>query len=289
MFSFSKNPKIGELMKKKNFSVVYLFIIIIIVGTFANCIFRKVSSATETMSTTKIKNDSGYTVNTAVEHTTQTTSETTIIKTTGELSIVITSGIVNHGNKQIALTFDSGWEYKNTEKLLDILDNYNVKATFFTRGLWAKDHPDFAIVIVNHGHDLENHSLTHGHMIEMTDSEVKDEISKTTDIIKETTGFTPQLFRPPYGEYDKRILKILKEQGYNYTILWTVDSLDWAEEMNGEKITKDYLVNRVLKNASNNGIILMHVGGYETINALPDIITGLRSKGYELVKVKDML
>jgi peptidoglycan/xylan/chitin deacetylase (PgdA/CDA1 family) len=289
MFSFSKNPKIGELMKKKNFSVVYLFIIIIIVGTFANCIFRKVSSATETMSTTKIKNDSSYTVNTAVEHTTQTTSETTIIKTTGELSIVITSGIVNHGNKQIALTFDSGWEYKNTEKLLDILDNYNVKATFFTRGLWAKDHPDFAIVIVNHGHDLENHSLTHGHMIEMTDSEVKDEISKTTDIIKETTGFTPQLFRPPYGEYDKRILKILKEQGYNYTILWTVDSLDWAEEMNGEKITKDYLVNRVLKNASNNGIILMHVGGYETINALPDIITGLRSKGYELVKVKDML
>jgi peptidoglycan/xylan/chitin deacetylase (PgdA/CDA1 family) len=71
--------------------------------------------------------------------------------------------------------------------------------------------------------------------------------------------------------------------------MWTVDSHDWAEELNGIKITKDYLVNRVLDNASDNGIILMHVGGYETINALPEIIAGLKSEGYELVKVNDML
>jgi len=68
-----------------------------------------------------------------------------------------------------------------------------------------------------------------------------------------------------------------------------VDSYDWAEEMNGIKITKDYLISRVLDKASDNGIILMHVGGYETIHALPEIITGLRSEGYELVKVNDML
>ncbi|MFZ3086373.1 MAG: polysaccharide deacetylase family protein, partial [Candidatus Hydromicrobium sp.] len=131
--------------------------------------------------------------------------------------------------------------------------------------------------------------LTHGHMSTMTDAEVENEIRQTTDIIRETTGYLPQLFRPPYGEYDKRILRILKEERYPYTILWTVDSYDWAEELNGVKITKDYLVNRVLNKASDNGIILMHVGGYETIHALPEIITGLRSKGYELVKVNDML
>jgi len=123
----------------------------------------------------------------------------------------------------------------------------------------------------------------------MTDTEVENEIRETTDLIRDTTGFSPHLFRPPYGEYDNRILSILKEEGYPYTILWTVDSHDWAKELNGIKITKDYLVNRVLKNASDNGIILMHVGGYETINALPEIITGLRSEGYELVKVNDML
>ncbi len=99
----------------------------------------------------------------------------------------------------------------------------------------------------------------------------------------------PELFRPPYGEYDERLLRILKAEGYNYTIMWTVDSYDWAEEMNGVKITKDYLVKRVLNKASDNGIILMHVGGYETINALPEIINGLKSEGYELVKVNGML
>jgi peptidoglycan/xylan/chitin deacetylase (PgdA/CDA1 family) len=210
-------------------------------------------------------------------------------ETSTDASTIITAGIINNNTKQIALTFDAGWLYENTETLLNLLDKYDIKATFFVRGLWVKDHPDLAIEIVNRGNDLENHSLTHGHMSTMTDAEVEKEISGTTDIIKETTGFLPNLFRPPYGEYDKRILRILEADGYPYTILWTVDSYDWAEDMNGVKITKDYLVKRVLKGASNNGIILMHVGGYETINALPGIITALRSEGYELVKVNDML
>ena len=210
-------------------------------------------------------------------------------ETTADASTVIREGIVNHTTKQIALTFDAGWLYENTEALLNLLDEYNVKATFFVRGLWVKEHPGLAAEIVNRGHALENHSLTHGHMSTMTDAEVGNEIRATTDMIRETTGYLPQLFRPPYGEYDKRILRILIEEGYPYTILWSVDSYDWAEELNGVKITKDYLVNRVLNKASDNGIILMHVGGYETIHALPEIITGLRSEGYELVKVNDML
>ena len=211
------------------------------------------------------------------------------VETSSDTSTVIIEGIVNRAAKQIALTFDAGWEFKNTEPLLNLLDKYNIKATFFARGLWVREHPDLAIEIVSRGHALENHSLTHGHMNTMTDIEVKNEISQTTDIIKETTGYEPYLFRPPFGEYDERILRILKSEGYNYTILWKLDSHDWAQELNGVKITKDYLVNRVLDNASNGGIILMHVGGYETINALQEIITGLKSKGYELVKVNDML
>jgi len=217
------------------------------------------------------------------ESTTHTSRETS-----AETSIVVTSGI-NNTTKKIALTFDSGWEYENTEELLNLLYEYNIKATFFTRGMWVKDHPELAVEIVAGGHSLENHSLNHGHMVTMTDEEVRDEISQTTGIIRDTTGYQPWLFRPPYGEYDERILRILKEEGYPYTILWTVDSHDWAEELNGVKITKDYVVSRVLDNASDGGIILMHVGGYETVNALPEIIDGLRSKGYELVKVEDML
>lgn len=204
-------------------------------------------------------------------------------------SKVITAGIARHAAEQIALTFDAGWLYEDTNSILNLLDLYSVKATFFVRGYWVQEHPDLASEIVIRGHSLENHSLTHGHMTTMTDIDIRSEIRRTTDIIRETTGYQPQLFRPPFGEYDNRVLRILHEEGYPYTILWTVDSHDWAEELNGEKITKDYLVNRIMNNASDNGIILMHVGGYKTVHALPEIITGLRSQGYKFVKITDML
>jgi len=119
--------------------------------------------------------------------------------------------------------------------------------------------------------------------------EIKNEIAQTTKIIKEVTGYNSYLFRPPFGEYDNRILKILGEEGYTHTIMWTVDSHDWATELNGVQITKEYIVNRVLNNATDKGIILMHVGGYETVNALPEIIVRLKEAGYKLVKVNDML
>jgi len=280
-------------MKRKKFYIlITLLITAIIFSTAAICNQCSIApfNTTEKVGVGSTTEASTTTAQTTPETTTVATTTTSAAsKTTADTSIVITAGIVNSTTKQIALTFDAGWLYENTEALLNLLDKYNVKATFFVRGLWAKEHPDLATEIVNRGHDLENHSLTHGHMNAMTDAEVQNEIRQTTDIIRETTGFLPQLFRPPYGEYDKKILGILKEEGYPYTILWTVDSYDWAEEMNGVKITKDYLVKRVLSKASDNGIILMHVGGYETINALPEIIPGLRLKGYELVKVNDML
>lgn len=219
----------------------------------------------------------------------ETIEETTSTLKLGEPSIVITNGRTNPECMKMALTFDSGWEYENTEQLLDILDEFSIKATFFTRGLWAKDHPEIALDIVSRGHDLENHSLTHGHMNEMSDEEIRNEISETTRIIKDITGFDADLFRPPYGEYNERVLTILNEEGYRYTVMWTVDSHDWAKELNGTVITKDYVVGRVLENASDGGIVLMHVGGHETVNALPEIINGLMAKGYLLVRVKEML
>jgi peptidoglycan/xylan/chitin deacetylase (PgdA/CDA1 family) len=106
---------------------------------------------------------------------------------------VVTSGI-NNATRKIALTFDAGWEYENTEALLNLLYEYNIKATFFTRGMWVKDHPELAVEIIAGGHSLENHSLNHGHMVTMTDEEVRNEISQTTGIIKDTTGFSPGCF-----------------------------------------------------------------------------------------------
>jgi len=204
-------------------------------------------------------------------------------------SIVINSAVLPSVEKQIALTFDAGWLYDQTTNLLDVLDNYQVKSTFFLRGRWAEDHPGLAKEILKRGHSTENHSLTHGHMKGMTEAEIRNEMALSTKLIQEATGYRPYLFRPPFGEYDSRVLKILAEQGFPYTIMWTIDSLDWMEERNGEKVTAQYLTKRILSNATDKGIVLMHVGGYQTVNALPDIIEGLRKDGYKLVKVNDML
>lgn len=204
-------------------------------------------------------------------------------------SIVIKSAVLPSKEKQIALTFDAGWLYDQTIDLLDVLDDYQVKSTFFLRGRWAEDHPELAKEILKRGHSTENHSLTHGHMKEMTEAEIRNEMITSTKLIEEATGYRPYLFRPPFGEYDSRVLKILAEQGYPYTVMWTIDSLDWMEERNGVKVTAQYLTDRILSNATDKGIVLMHVGGYQTVNALPDIIEGLRKDGYKLVKVNDMV
>ncbi|HZK24661.1 MAG TPA: polysaccharide deacetylase family protein [Oscillospiraceae bacterium] len=205
------------------------------------------------------------------------------------VSQVITQGVISSQQPQIALTFDAGWLFDQTNDILDVLDDYGIKSTFFLRALWAEAHPDLAREINRRGHRLENHSLTHGHLIKMTDDEVRKELQKSTSIIKEITGSQPRLFRPPYGEYHERLLQLVGEAGYPYTVTWTVDSHDWAAEIRGQQVTTDYLVARVLNNASPNGIILMHLGGYQTVAALPRIITGLQDQGYRLVTVNEML
>lgn len=211
-------------------------------------------------------------------------------------SQVISQGRVTAKNKQIALTFDSGWLFENTLPLLDVLDDYGIKATFFPRALWVfnPDHPetsypDLAKEIVKRGHTMGNHSLNHPHMKEMSSQDIRYEIRESTRIIQEATGVRPFLFRPPFGEYNQEILTILGEEGYPYTVMWTVDTHDWADKINGKQVTVDYIVQRVLANASNNGIILMHVGGAKTIEALPLLIEGLRDMGYGFTTVDKML
>jgi len=221
-------------------------------------------------------------------------------------SQVITGGQLasSSGNKEIALTFDSGWEYTHCLPLLKVLDDYNVKATFFPRADWLKDHPDLGREIVRRGHTMGNHSKTHPEMTEnkMSAAGIREEMRQSTRIIEEICGVRPYLFRPPYGAYDSRLLKILAEEGYPYTIMWSIDTIDWdagnKRKVDGKEtlIDEDFIVNRVLKNSEakkNNGIVLMHIGGdsagHLTVKALPRIIEGLSSQGYSFTTVDKML
>ncbi len=289
-------PAASTMIKKtknKLFLPVAVIMLVFFTGSAAICNMCRVDVEPETAATVKTT-EAIIEETTAVQTTEQETpitesvQEQFTIETSADTSTVIYSGAIT-GSNRIALTFDSGWEFENTETMLDILDDYGVSSTFFVRGMWVKDHPELAKEIVNRGHALENHSLNHGHMAEMTEPEIENEIRGATDIIFEETGYVPKLFRPPYGEYDDRVLRILKSEGYDITVMWTVDSHDWAEELNGVEITKEYIIKRVLDNASDGCIVLMHVGGYKTVDALPQIISGLRGQGYELFKLNNML
>jgi len=204
-------------------------------------------------------------------------------------STVITKGLVNASSKQIALTFDAGWEYETTIPLLNMLDKQGVKATFFLRALWVRDHPDLAKEILKRGHSIQNHSLTHPHMKEMTEAEIRKEFTESTAIFKSVLGITPTLFRPPFGEYNSTVLKVAGEQGYKYTVMWSIDTIDWAESYSGETVDTNFIIDRVLNNATDKDIVLMHIAYIKTVDALPEMIQTLKDRGYTFKTVPQMV
>lgn len=191
---------------------------------------------------------------------------------------------VETNEPKIALTFDAAWGNEDTQRILQILEEEQVKVTFFMTGGWVEAYPDDVKTILNAGHDLGNHSENHKNMSRLTDSEKKDELMKVHNKVKELTGYEMFLFRPPYGDYDNAVVKTAKECGY-YTIQWDVDSLDW----------KDYGASAIIdkvcehKHLGNGSIILCHNGAKYTADALKDLITTLKEKGFSFVPVSELI
>ena len=204
-------------------------------------------------------------------------------------SIAISKGIVTSTSKQIALTFDAGWEYSTTLALLNMLDTYGVKATFFLRAYWVRDNQALAKEIQSRGHSIQNHSLTHPHMNTMTESQIRTEFTESTKIFQSVLGITPTLFRPPFGEYNSTVLKVAGETGYKYTVLWSIDTIDWAITSGGITITKDTIADKVINNVTDRDIVLMHIAYQKTVDALPKMIENLKSRGYVFKTVPQMV
>ena len=167
---------------------------------------------------------------------------------------------------------------------LDILDKYNIKTTFFMTGGWVDSYPDKVLEIYNRGHDLGNHSQNHKEMSKLSVNEQKDEIMSVANKIKEITGYTSFLFRPPYGDYNSTLIDTVYGCNF-YPIEWDVDSLDW-KDYGTDNIIKTVTTHKALKNGS---IILMHNGAKYTAEALESVITGLQSQGYEIVPVSQLI
>jgi len=191
---------------------------------------------------------------------------------------------VKTDEKQVALTFDAAWGNEDTQIILDILEEHDVKVTFFMTGGWVKSYPEDVKAILAAGHDLGNHSENHKNMSQLTDEEIEEELMLVHNRVKQLTGYEMFLFRPPYGDYDDQVLQCASDCGY-YSIQWDVDSLDW----------KDYGTDSIIKTVTghkhlgNGSIILMHNGAKYTASALETIICTLKDEGYEFVPLSELI
>lgn len=183
----------------------------------------------------------------------------------------------------VALTFDDGPHGANTPRLLEMLKQRKIPATFFMVGQCVAEFPDIVKKIVADGHEVANHSWSHPQLSSMTESGVREQLQKTHDAIIAACGVTPKIMRPPFGAFTARQRAWAHgEWGYK-CILWDVDPLDWKVR------NADHVKNEILKATVPGSIILAHDIHKTTIDAMPGTIDGLLAKGFKFVTVSELL
>lgn len=189
---------------------------------------------------------------------------------------------VQTSEKKVAITFDVNWGTDYTEKILDILDKQQVKATFFLIGLWIDQYPEVAKEIYQRGHEIGNHSNRHPDMTVLSKEKVIQDVAAADAKVMNITGEIPKLFRCPAGNYNDQVIETVEGTGHTI-IQWDVDSIDWREE--GADIELD----RVLDKTKPGSILLFHNTAKYTPENLVKVIEKLKGQGYTFVKVGDLI
>jgi peptidoglycan/xylan/chitin deacetylase (PgdA/CDA1 family) len=206
------------------------------------------------------------------------------------------AGVIRHAHsksKKIALTFDDGPGNNFTSEILRILKRYNVKATFFVVGKRAKKHPALCRQMLRDGHEIGNHTYSHANLIAKTPGQISREIQRGGAAIFEATDKMPMYFRPPYGIYNRVVKRIAARAGYTF-VLWNVRTFDSSITPR----TKRSIIRKTKNLAKSGDIILLHdsksilksmVDRKVTVNALPEIIEDILSKGLKPVTLSELL
>lgn len=187
----------------------------------------------------------------------------------------------------IALSFDDGPDSTYTSQILDILNEYDIKATFFVLGERVEKYPEILKSIHENGHEVGNHSWSHKYFPKLSKEGMKKEVSMTEKIIVETIGEYSPVFRPPYGALNNPGKELISSLGYNI-VNWSVDTRDWAGT------PSDQMMKYVKQQLKPGGIILMHNSGNvnslkNTVEILPTIIEWAKEQGYEFTTVSEVL
>lgn len=187
-------------------------------------------------------------------------------------------------NKNVYLTFDCGYENGFTTKILDVLKDKKVNATFFVTGHYLDSASDLVLRMVRDGHVVANHSNLHKDITKISNEEIKKEISDLETKYNNLTGVKiTKFFRPPAGTFDKRSLEVVNSLGYK-SLFWSVSYKDWNHQNSAE-----YAVGEVINNIHNGAIILLHAVSSANALALGKIIDNLESRGYTITSTLDLL
>ncbi|MCS1351417.1 polysaccharide deacetylase family protein [Mechercharimyces sp. CAU 1602] len=187
---------------------------------------------------------------------------------------------------EVALTFDDGPDEIYTPQILKILRDNGVRATFYIVGSEARRHPEMVKLIKAEGHVIANHSWNHTDFRKLSNEQLLKQIKKTDKLLQEIVGGeVSPYFRPPYGALRPEQAEVIRQHGYIVTN-WSVDTRDWSG------ISSNQIVQKVREQTAPGGIVLQHFAGGDrsaTVRALPEIISYLQEKGYNLTTVEEVL
>lgn len=204
---------------------------------------------------------------------------TVCFSSVGAVTASTKENVYRNGKNGVSLMFNVYWGTEEVYQILDVLDNFSVKSTFFVGGCWADDHVSCVKEILNRGHEIGSHGYFHK-TDQMTVTENQEEISHTHELIRLTTGYQMRLFAPPSGAYTNETLQAASELGYS-VILWSKDTIDWRDK-------NAKLIYERASKAENGDFVLMHPMA-ETVQALPNIINDYQTRGLSVTTVSENL
>ncbi|MGI6082006.1 MAG: polysaccharide deacetylase family protein [Limnochordia bacterium] len=181
----------------------------------------------------------------------------------------------------VGLAVNVDWGSDHLPSMLDQFRQADAKVTFFLTGRWAEQNTELARLLVEDGHEVGNHGLSHVHPKQLDERQLAEHIEKNQQVLESIVGKVSQLYAPPYGEWDRRLVRQVAALGYR-TVLWTLDTIDWQDP------PPERILQRVLPKVQSGHIILMHPTA-TTVRALPQLLRGLEEKGLRAVTLSTML
>lgn len=189
----------------------------------------------------------------------------------------------NSEEKIVYLTFDEGYEAGYTQKILNVLKENNVKATFFITAHYLNTQPELVQRMIEEGHIVGNHTVNHKSMPDLEDEKIKTEIMDLHKAVYEKFNYEMKYIRPPMGEFSERTLEITKNLGYT-TTMWSFAYDDWNEQKQGRE---EYGKNKIISNVHNGAIILLHANSVDNSNILDTCIKEIKNMGYEFKNIDE--